>query len=62
MKVYLLKDEDFDRLVLMLSKDPRHGQSGGSSVMLSPEEQQAHDEAHRFYNYNVRTWIDEVKK
>ncbi len=57
----MLKDEDFEKLILMLSKDPHHGQSGGSSQVLSAEEMRVYKEAHGFYNYNVRKWLDEVR-
>lgn len=60
MKVFMLKQEDFDKLILMITKDPGHGQSGGSSQALSQDERQVYDEAHRFYNYNVRKWISDV--
>lgn len=61
MRVYLLKESDFERLLSEISRDPRHGVDGGSSVILLGAEQQAHDEAHRFYNYLIRKWIDGVK-
>jgi hypothetical protein len=60
MKVYILKEEDFEALNMAISRDPRWGVSGGSGVMLSEEERKAHDEAHRFFNYQVRTWIQKV--
>jgi hypothetical protein len=46
----------------MVDRNPRHGQRGGSSAVLSETEERAHDVAHRFYNYQVRRWIDEVKE
>jgi hypothetical protein len=62
VKVYILKDEDFEKLILEISRDPRHGTSGGSSDVLNAEEQRAFDKAHRFYNYVIRRWLDEVKE
>lgn len=64
MKMYLLTQSDMDRLLLMVDRDPKHGAKGGSSdaSVRDREENFAHDKAHRFYNYQVRTWIDEVTK
>lgn len=62
MKVYLIKEEDFEKLLLMIDRDPTHGYEGGSSNSMNEQERRVYDEAHRFYNYQVRTWIDEVKK
>jgi hypothetical protein len=61
MKVYMLKEHDFQLLLSLVDRNPKHGHSGGSSKVLSKEEEKAHDEAHGFYNYQVRTWIDGVK-
>lgn len=61
MKVFVLKQEDFDRLNAAIDRDPRWGQTGGSSVVLSEAEQKAHADAHRFFNYVVRTWIASVQ-
>lgn len=64
MKVFLLKEEDFERLFLMIDRDPKHGTQGGSSQasVRDPAKAEAYDEAHRFYNYQVRTWVEQVKK
>lgn len=62
MKVYLLKDTDFQRLCDSIERDPSCGLTGGSSQVLSEEERQAHGTARRFFNYHVRVWIDSVKK
>lgn len=61
MKVFLLKESDFEKLLLMIDRDPRNGYTGGSSQVLSLDEERAHNEAHRFFNYQIRTWIDSVK-
>jgi hypothetical protein len=60
MRVYILKDDDFEKLLAEISKDPKHGIDGGSGVVLSDVEQKAHDDAHSFYNYLIRRWIDRV--
>lgn len=56
-KVYILNDEDFKKLLEKMEKDPRHEQAGN----LSEKERQDYEKAHRFYNYIIRRWIDEVK-
>ena len=60
MKVYLLKQEDIDLLTTMVDRNPEHGRRGGSSQVLSDEEKKAHEDAHSFYNYQVRVWISKV--
>lgn len=62
MKVYLLHESDIERLRTLIDRDPKHGYEGGSSTVLSEMERRAHDEAHRFYNYQICRWIDEVTK
>lgn len=62
MKVYLLKDSDFEALTAAIDRDPRWGENGGSSQILNPEEREAHQEAHRFFNYQIRRWIDAMKR
>ncbi|TXH49644.1 MAG: hypothetical protein E6Q97_22315 [Desulfurellales bacterium] len=63
MKAYILKESDFQALLTLIDRDPRHGQSGGSSRGgLSSVEQRFYDEAHGFYNYQVRRWIDDMQK
>lgn len=63
MRRYILSDADFDRLLLMIDRDPKHGYEGGSSQaqVRDREEDRAFDEAHRFYNYQIRKWLGEVK-
>jgi hypothetical protein len=53
--VYLIKEEDLEALLAALERDPVHG---GSGRQLTDEERRAHADAHRFYNYEVRTWIE----
>jgi hypothetical protein len=62
MKAYILTQDDIDLLTIMVDRNPRHGPTGGSSQVLSKEENAAHEEAHSFYNYQVRTWIQKVTK
>ncbi len=61
MRVYILKDEDFERLKTELSRDPQHGLMGGGSAVLSDVERKAFEEAHNFYWYHVLRWMDTVK-
>lgn len=64
MKMYLLTQADLDRLRLFTQRDPRWGTEGGSSDVSvnDPGKKEAYDQAHRFYNYQVCKWIDEVSK
>lgn len=62
MKVFLIKDEDIDRLLTMIDRDPTHGPAGGSSVVLTDKERMAHEAAHRFFNYQIRLWVNEVTR
>ena len=62
MKVYIIKDSDFQNLLDNIDRDPQHGARGGSSQSLDKQERQAHRDAHRFYNYHIRTWIDSIKE
>ena len=61
MRVYLLKDADFERLLAEIARDPKHGRKGGSSQVLSAADKKAFEKAHSFYNYVVRVWLDSVK-
>jgi hypothetical protein len=56
VKVYMLKDEDFERLIAELEKDPVH------SRVLQEKDRQVFEEAFRFFNYHVRIWISKVKE
>lgn len=62
MKVYVLTQSDIDELLLSIDRNPRHGPNGGSSIVLSESEQRYYDESHRFYNYQVRRWVERVTK
>lgn len=62
MKIYLVTDEDIERLKTELARDPKHGYTGGSSTVLSDVERKAHEDAHRFYWYHVCRWIDKIKE
>lgn len=61
-KVYILRESDFKELLLSIDRDPKHGCDGGSSQVISERDHCIYDEAHRFYNYQVRRWIDSVQK
>lgn len=63
MKAYILTDADFAKLLLMIDRDPIHGLEGGSSnsSVRDREQSDAFKDAHRFYNYHIRGWINEVK-
>jgi hypothetical protein len=62
MKAYILKQEDFEKLLSWIDRDPKHGYTGGSSQTFTKQEEEAFNTAHRFYNYQIRRWIDEVQK
>ena len=62
MKVYLLSDADFQILLDNIDRDPEHGMKGGSSQVLSTEQKRAHKDARRFFNYQIRRWIDIVQE
>ncbi len=55
-KVYILTDKDFEDLISKLKEDPRYGRG------LSEKEERFYSEAHRFYNYRIHRWMEEVKK
>ena len=58
MKVYVLKESDFEALRAAITVDPARKRSGR---MLTDQERIAHDEAHRFYNYQICNWITAMK-
>ncbi len=63
MKAFILKQNDLDRLLTYIDRNPEHGRDGGSSsATVSEHDQMVRNEAHRFYNYQVRKWIGEVEK
>lgn len=62
MKAYILSELDFKNLIANIDRDPRYGDNGGSSKTFTPEQREAFIEAHRFFNYQIRKWIDEVQK
>jgi len=62
MQVYMLRKRDFDNLLARIAADPAHGTHGGSSQALSENDRRIYDEAHRFYNYHVRTWMADVRR
>lgn len=56
-KVYILTQEDIDSLREKLNADPKRTHASNTST---PERQQATDEAHRFYKFQIETWIGKV--
>jgi hypothetical protein len=64
MKVYLLKESDIDNLLLKLNSDPKYGINCGSidSTVRENNIDVSYEQARRFYNYQVRMWIDSIKK
>lgn len=61
MKIYVITDNDLNRLILRIDRNPQHGEDGGSSRGTpTPEQRKAEEEAHRFFNYQVRCWMSEV--
>jgi hypothetical protein len=61
MKVYILRESDFEALLLAIDRDPAHGRDGGSSSVYNDRDRAIYSEAHGFYNYQVRRWIDKQK-
>lgn len=59
MRVYILKESDFEALRTAIVVDPARVRSTRN---LSVEERRAHEEAHRFYNYQICNWIDAMKR
>ena len=64
MKAYILSDDDIEKLLLMIDRDPKHGNAGGCSRpdVRDEEHDRVYDEVHRFYNFQVRRWLDGIKK
>jgi hypothetical protein len=61
MKVFILKQSDFDVLTAAIDRDPKHGYNGGSGVVLTQDQIEAFKSAHKFYNYQIRKWINSVQ-
>ncbi len=61
MKCFLLSEEDFELLSTLVDRDPAHGHDGGSSQSITEEERMVYSKVHRFYNYQVRTWIRQMQ-
>lgn len=64
MRVYVLHESDFETLLAAIDRDPRWGSQGGSSNAGATDEPNlhAHEEAHAFFNYQVRGWISKMKE
>jgi len=63
VKVYMLTEKDFEDLLMAIDRDPMWGSQGGSSQaqVRDKAQNQAHEDAHRFYNFQLRRWITQVK-
>lgn len=63
-KVFMLTQANLDDLLTRIDRDPQHGFNGGSSdaSVNDPGRREVYDAAHRFYNYQIRQWLDEVSK
>lgn len=59
MKVYVLKEEDIERLISVLVEVNRNklreNYQSADKVMLA-------EDIHRSYNYYIQNWIQEIKK
>lgn len=62
MKAYILTEEDFNTLLLKLDRNPEHGYNGGGSTIIRDSDRSAYDEVHRFYNYQIHSWLEQIKK
>jgi hypothetical protein len=56
MKAYILKDEDFQKLIDRFEKDFKKNRA------MTQEEERIYDDAYRFFNYHFRNWMAEVQK
>ena len=56
-KVYLITDADIEELINSLEIDPEKK----SRWAKDEEGRRIFKEAHRFYNYIVRRWIDKIQ-
>jgi len=59
----MLTEKDFEDLLMAIDRDPLWGAQGGSSQsqVRDREQNQAHEDAHGFYNFQLRRWIQQVK-
>ena len=62
MKIYQITDKDIKALLAAIDRNPVHGMEGGGSTVLNNAELEAHNKAHRFYNYQVVNWVQEISK
>lgn len=58
-RVYLLTESDFENLLLRIAQDPRPRIPAENPH--SSEHRDLIEQAHRFYNYEIRTWLTGVK-
>jgi hypothetical protein len=58
VRAFILKEDDFAGLLSSLDVDPK---LWGSGRELTAQEREIYEQAYRFYQYRVRTWMDRVK-
>lgn len=62
MKVFVIKESDIENLRLRLKRDSRDAIANAGVDLSAAKLQQAFDAAHRFYVYQIETWLSEVTK
>lgn len=63
MRMYIINDSDIELLREKLKHDPRDGVTGASgNARLSREQEEAANNAQRFYNYHVETWLSAIMR
>jgi hypothetical protein len=62
VKVYILKESDFESLRAAIVADPKRAERGTGGRTLTEEERVAYDDAYRFHNYQICNWIDAMKR
>lgn len=61
MKVFLINDDDLNNLILAIDRNPQHGHNGGSSRGTPTKDKlMIENEAHSFFNHQVRKWINGI--
>lgn len=55
-KAYILTDDDFEKLKLLVDQDPR------GTMGYTDAGKDIYTAAHRYYNLKIHVWMDGVKK